>query len=463
MKCNEVRERLELFVLGGLPDSEQERLQAHLDTCPECFARFAEYQFVLEEMQAQCTEPSPDPVFEDRARKAISQEIRSKSASRWKSGLMLAAASLAVVSLAVLGFYFAFHFNSGPIVSADRLAGLVERWQQDGLLATPHSDAPGYALRDSTIFALRERDGRSCVCAFDANSGEELWQSKLAALGYVSVDARRVYALARGSNSGIDLLALDSSNGELLWRCHHDDVPLAPVLTRPLPGPDETVCWAVSNAIRMLDAASGEPVWSREASCRGPLSTPAMKGDSVVVSGPDAIMCLSASDGGEQWQLSLPDQARGQARPLLALSGSHAYFAQRHYVYGAELFCLDLEKRQIEWQRSVEEAFHLLTAGRTVCLRGRDIKAFDAGSGQILWTRRADGCGPLTKSGSLVQYVDSGDPGRIVAVDASTGTQGWQIAGVRSCDAFTRRGSTGFVKTRQGVLRAFALRDLVGR
>ena len=456
MKCNDVRNRLQLFVLGGLPEGEQNRVQSHLDTCPECFARFAEYQCVVDEMVADYAETEPGQEFEEATRAAINSEIRKARSARWQSRPGLVAA-VAAVLIAVLTWYVYSGPGAKRASTVDRLAGLAERWQQNGLLTTPHSAAPGYALRGSTIFALRERNDRTRVCAFDTDSGKELWQCDMPALGYLNVDAQHVYALSRAPDDGIDLLALDSSSGELLWRYHHEEAPLAPTLTRPLTTSNQTVCWAVNGTIHMLDASTGDTAWSRDVPCRGPLSTPAIKNDSLVVSGPENILCLNAGDGSERWQLSLPKQVHGQARPLLAITGSHAFLAQRRYVYGAELFSLNLKTREIEWQKSIDEAFHLLTADHTVCLRGRDVRAFDVDTGQVLWTRQADGCGPLTRSGSLVHYVDSGDPGRIVAVNAHTGAQGWQIAGVRSCDAFTRIGMTGFVKTRRGVLRALAL------
>jgi len=65
----------------------------------------------------------------------------------------------------------------------------------------------------------------------------------------------------------------------------------------------------------------------------------------------------------------------------------------------------------------------------------------------------------LSAFDGLVHFVDSSGAGRLVAVDERTGQQAWTLAGLRSCSAFTKAGTTGYIKTQDGVVYAFALRS----
>jgi outer membrane protein assembly factor BamB len=100
---------------------------------------------------------------------------------------------------------------------------------------------------------------------------------------------------------------------------------------------------------------------------------------------------------------------------------------------------------------------HLLAAGQGVYLRGEGVLALDTGSGAELWSSAASGCGPLTLVDGLIHFADSGEPGRLVALDPHSGRTAWEVVGIRSCDAFTKIGSTGYIKTQDGIVHAIAL------
>ena len=109
-------------------------------------------------------------------------------------------------------------------------------------------------------------------------------------------------------------------------------------------------------------------------------------------------------------------------------------------------------------QREVRGVRHLLATPEGVFLRGEDIRAYAPATGRPLWRRAAGGCGPLTSHGGLIHFVDSGGGGRLLALRPRSGGKVWEIAGIRSCDAFRRVGRTGYIKTQDGVIHAIALR-----
>ena len=207
----------------------------------------------------------------------------------------------------------------------------------------------------------------------------------------------------------------------------------------------------------MLDIATGSRLWSRETSANAPLSPPAVADSSVLVASPDSLRCLGLADGDKKWNEKLPAELRGQVRPLLALSGERAFMVQREYMRPGRLCSVDLETRTIDWKREVGRPFTILSRGGVVCLRGQQIVAYEAASGDRRWSRRAEGCSPLTTSNGVLHFVDSAGDGRLVGVEMASGRTAWEIDGVRSCDAFIRSNGIGYVKTRGGTLHAFRL------
>lgn len=167
---------------------------------------------------------------------------------------------------------------------------------------------------------------------------------------------------------------------------------------------------------------------------------------------------MEAGSGQKRWRRELEAAALGAGRPLLALARGTICFVLRRRAGDSRLVCMDADTGKLNWQKATGEVRHLLAGDHGVYLRGEDIQAFDIRTGQPRWRRAAGGCGPLTRVGGLIHFVDSTDPGRLVALDELTGTTAWEIAGIRSCDAFRRIGGTGYIKTHDGIVHAIALR-----
>lgn len=123
---------------------------------------------------------------------------------------------------------------------------------------------------------------------------------------------------------------------------------------------------------------------------------------------------------------------------------------------------MGLAGRRLIWQEPIPAARCLLAAGGRIYVRAERILALNGATGRRLWVCAAGGCGPLTLSDGLICFVDSSRAGRLVALEQHTGRKAWEILGIRSCDAFRRVGTTGYIKTHDGTVRAIALAGLAG-
>jgi anti-sigma factor RsiW len=57
MTCQEVESQLDLLAAGECDPPLREALQAHLQQCPTCAARYAESQATIEQLNTKPTEP----------------------------------------------------------------------------------------------------------------------------------------------------------------------------------------------------------------------------------------------------------------------------------------------------------------------------------------------------------------------------------------------------------------------
>ena len=140
---------------------------------------------------------------------------------------------------------------------------------------------------------------------------------------------------------------------------------------------------------------------------------------------------------------------------MLAAADGEIYASMSLGLRSSRLFCMNAAKRKILWSRVVDCAARLDAIGDVLYVRDQNIQALEAATGRLLWACPAEGCNPVTYAGDLAYFVDSSDQGCLVALDRYTGARVWELAGIKSCDAFIKIGGTGFLKTLDGVVRAF--------
>lgn len=452
MECSEAQEHTELFVLNGLRPDQQTEMAEHLAECAECRAAEAECRRLVAQVRGSADRVVPASHLEQSIRAAAAATATRVRVRRVVAGVV----SLAALLLLCL----TVGRQPRPVAAPGQAApAALERWQHRGAVALTASLADDVVRHGNTIYLLRDRGTGARVASIDAATGSLRWESESESCGYLAADDDRVFALAAGGQRELDLIALNASDGKLLWRqamgrLHGLELPCRPTV---LPG--ARVCWTNRNTVNAIDAQSGTPIWTRSITDEGHLACAAGTADALFVVSGKRVRCVGIESGDERWAVPLAEPTSGRGQPLVEACDGRLYFVQRRLAGRARLCCMDLSARRVLWQQALSDVQSLLATARGVYVRGRSVRGLDGQSGRPLWDRTAVGCGPLSAFDGLVHFVDSSGGGRLVAVDELTGHQAWALAGLRSCSAFTKVGTTGYIKTQDGVVHAFTLRS----
>jgi len=466
MRCDEASEQLELYVLDELSPETRQQLEAHLARCAGCRRAVAEYRWLISDIRSRAPRPTLRPDLVRSIQRETAAEVRSQTRrTRWRH-VAVGASAVAAVLLAGVGLWRVGRLavgrpqpagDGGSSSSLRAAANMPEVWRHGGAQALTSSPADTVVIRGSSMYFLRRDATGAHVAAIDASTGELLWQSDPRSRGYIAADSSRVYCLSPAGRRRTDLVALDARDGSVLWRYADNGADSGLAICCAVAAARGRVCWTTRSTVHMVDAHTGQALWRRTIADEGPVSA-ALDVDGLYVASTTSMRRLDAETGRDLWSEALGGGRRGLKRPLLAVGGDRAFLVQPGGKSGARLICLDLASRQRLWDRPAGDVQHLLAAGVGVYLRGDGIRAYDSRTGGLLWSRAAGGCGPLTSEEGLIHFVDTRDGGRLLALDSGTGRKTWEIAGIRSCGAFRRVGGTGFIKTRDGVIHAIALR-----
>ncbi len=451
MDCQKVRQMLELFALEGLSAWQQAAVAEHLHSCGECRALARRYELLTALLRMSAAPPD----FEEGMWPALRGEVRRARPRLFRRRVVKVGAALAAFVLVVCALWPLMRPDSAAPEDAARRP--VRRWTLSGLRTRPRSPAYEFTVAGHRLFALCEEGDAPRVCAFDATSGQKLWQSAEAYIGYLAADAVGLYALRATANGRVELVAMDCESGRVLWR---REAPVSSEATggaRPLPLDGERLCWTAGELILVLEARTGRVVWRRRVAGEGALSRPVRDGARLLVATGGALHGFRAATGERLWRRDVEGGTGAVAGPLLAAAAGRAYLVQRHYSPRAAVCCVDLATGRTVWRRRVGRASRLLPAGGAVYVRGEQVLALDGSTGQPLWKFPADGCGALTADRGTVRFVDTGKGGRLVALDARTGRTVWEMPGVKSCDPFVTTRRTGYLKTGQGSMLAIVL------
>jgi len=456
MDCARIRDHLALDATGDLSEAESARVRAHLARCPRCRAAADEVRRTVEAVRAAAEPTTVRTGAVARLRQVAGAEIRAARRRMWAlRGVRLAAGLAATV---VLGMAIGYLVRGGA-EGQGTLDPLLERWRYEGGATERTSPAEGVVVRDHLVYFVRRVETVGTVVAVDTATGEPVWESHVPAVGYLAADDARIYCVANAPGRGLELVALDAADGGTAWRfcglAGGRGLALRP--TRPVAMPSGRVGWTVGSTVHLIEADTGAAVWSRTMPGEGPLSEAAATDDGILVASCRALYGLKASTGEAAWRAALPKRLAATVAPLLAVAGSRVYVAGAEAGQGGRLLCLADHGQRVLWSREVPMPRHLVATAAGVVLRGTDVRALDQASGEAIWTCRADGCGPITCDHGLVQFVDSGRDGRLVAIDERTGETAWAIGGLQSCGVFQTAGDTGFVKTWDGVVHAVVL------
>jgi len=444
--CPEFRERVELLALDALPDGERTAAASHAAACPSCRALLDEYARLAEAVRrADGDDGPPPPFFAKGLEAALRREIRSARRHRALRRLLWGGAGAGLAAALLAGIWTAA-LEEKPAAGPPR-----EEWRIERALAEPVSAAGALVARGNRLYVVGAPEAGRRIRALEAGSGRTVWISPLAALGYLAADEVRVYGLAEGKDRGLDLFALEATEGRLLWRCPGEELRGRTVPGPALPLPGNRLAWSVGRSLLVLEADTGRVVRKHSRPGAGGFSNPVLEGGRVYAAHPSALLGVDPSSGEIVEDLPLAADGPAAGRPLVAAARGFVFVA---WPAPGRLAGIDLKARRPAWTRPVSRPRHLLADGSRLYVRGDRVLALDAATGATIWTREAEGCGPITAEGDLLRLVDTRGGGRLVALDRRDGRGILEIPGVRSCDAFVREGPRGFLKTNDGVVHA---------
>ena len=466
MECDDVRDKLELLVLGGLDDADATRAEAHLARCDACATIERDYQHLVGQVRRDHRAAAGPPAAKRAIRSAIGAEIASARSRPRTRGVFWPIASVAAALLIAVTIWWPRRVDptvsrpsEAPAPVAGRLTPAAERWRYTGATVRTASVADGVVVRGERIYLLHNDPRGAHVVAVDAATGTQRWHSTVASLGYLAADRTRVFYLAPAGRRRVDLVAASADDGHAVWRYSQDQPRLLGGLCRPVLVTDQRVCWTNGATVHMLAAATGKPLWTWAPADQGPPSRAVANGDDLLIATRSAVHCLSVRTGRRKWRRPLPPIAPGRGRPLLAAAAGKAYVVRGQLACRGTLVAMDLATQSVLWRRKIPVVRSLLAAPEGLYLRGQRIVSLDRRTGRRRWACDAGGCGPLTLVHGRIHFVDARRCGRLVAIEPRTGRKAWEITGIRSCDAFARIGQTGYIKTHDGVVHAFALGD----
>jgi len=478
MNCAQVNQKIELFVLGELPKSEQVAITAHIATCPACSAAEAEYRLLVTKIKEST---QPDSTRFDFARglhSAVKTEIRSIALRSLARRIITITGSVA----ACLLFAFAIRHvwissdsrvesvlvknpSTEPLVEATLVPdapSVLEAWQHRGALSVPGSMADGVIVHGQNMYLLQEHGRNSTssvqpgtyVAALDIKTGKQKWLSDIQSCGYLLADDLHLYCLAPSGAGKSDLVALDAANGKTLWKYPQQNPEPLQSPCRPALLPTGRICWTTNKTVHMLSCANGKPLWTRPIPDGGLLSAATVVNKNLYVANAIGLYCLDVTTGHESWKLAFDDVISSRGRPLLAAADGEIYTSLSFGFSTSRLLCVDITRQKALWSKVVTHVSHLYAIDDTLYLRDQNIQALDGTTGRLLWTCPATGCNPVTYAEGMAYFVDSSNQGRLVALNRYTGSKVWELAGLKSCNAFIKVDSTGFIKSPDGVVYA---------
>jgi outer membrane protein assembly factor BamB len=473
MNCAQVGQKIEIFVLGELPKPEQAAIKAHLAVCPACKAAERRYRLLVTRIK-QASQPNLLRLdFVRAVHSAVKAEIQTIARRSLIRRIIAITASAAGCLLFALVIWRAWVLEPGPLrpsseearetrhggrLSALGAPSILQVWQHRGAVSVPGSMADGVVVRGQNVYLLKEYGQQTHVAALDTKTGRQKWLSDMQGCGYILADDSCVYCLAPSGAGKLDLVALDAADGKMLWKYSQQCPDPLRSPCRPTLLPAGRICWTTNTTVQTLRCANGELLWTHSIPDGGLLSSPVVVNNDVYVANAGGLYCLDITTGDESWRLAYGDAVSGPGRPLLAAADAEIYASLSLGLGASRLICMERAARKILWSKNVAHVTHLYAMGDMLYLRGQNVQALDGTTGRLLWTCPATGCNPVTYAEELAYFVDSRDQGRLVALNRYTGSKVWELAGMKSCDAFIKIDDTGYVKTHDGVVHAIAFK-----
>jgi outer membrane protein assembly factor BamB len=468
MDCEDVRQEIELYVLGGADETESRLIEEHLSRCPDC--RQIERQCVLLLTNLRRQKRSSGADSELVARILAATELPLKRALKRKR---LRRVTPTAVSIAAVLLLAAFVWqiwwgesDKGVVPSAGQVHApsipAKTLWHKAPpyvwrTIGVGFTNADDIVVDKGAVFFLSGDTSRPVVTAVDADSGQTKWQSDTISCGYLETDGERLYCVALTGRPKSELAALDVRSGRVQWTFERPEASNSLYQpSKPTVMPATRICWVCKNVIYALDARTGGEIWRRTIDGESCMSRAAVVGDNIYAAGRSGIYCVNADSGEVRWHLAYRFYTWPGSKPLIASAGSGRLFVAAGSKDGRSLVRrIDTATPRCIWEKLVPRVAHISVDSTHVYLRCQDVLALDQATGDLVWKVKAAGCSPVTECDDLVCFIDRTRDGRLIAINRQTGRITWQVPGLHSCNAFVKVGGRGYLKTEDSVVLAF--------
>lgn len=455
MNCEDFREKIELYVLGGAGEAESQTIEEHLSKCTDC--RQIEQHCVLLLTNVLPDERSSfsNPQLVGRILSATEFPLKKARIQRGLRRFLTVSGSIAAVLTAGILIWQVWasrrdeNAGSLPRQAQATPAAAVEVWHKGNAFGMGFTNADDLVVDNGTVYFLIGSDSRPVVAAVNAESGHTIWQSDLVSSGYLETDDNHLYCVAMTGRTSTDLAALDIRNGQIRWIFERGAAsnrlcqPSKPTVINT-----GRVCWVCDNMVYVLNPATGDEIWRRAFEGEGALSRAAAVGDCIYAAGRNGIYCMDAQGGELRWHMPCRFYTWPGAQPLIAATESDTLFVAAGSKDGRSVIrSIDVAAQLCLWERVIPRATRIYADSAHVYIRCQDVLALDRTTGRPVWSIEAAGCSPITEYDNMICYVDRTEEGRLVAVHRHTGREVWQISGVNSCDAFVGIGRRGYLVT----------------
>jgi outer membrane protein assembly factor BamB len=460
-KCEDIREEIELYVLGATDETKTRLIEEHLSKCTGCRQIERQYKLILTQLRRRNGYSGADSELILRIQSATELPLKRVYMRKRFWRLTATAAATVLLTAFVWQTWSSHRKNNIEFSHSQTQAHLIPAttiWHKANAIGAGFSNADDFIVEKDMVFFLAGDSGTPVVTAVSSDSGRTKWQSDLASCGYMETDGARLYCVTFTDRAKTDLVALDIQSGQVQWIFEMTIMPkrlFQP--TKPTVMNNRCVCWISDNMAFMLNAINGKEIWRRVFEGEGSLSRAVVVGGSLYTAGRNGIYCIEAENGRTCWHMPCRYYTWPGAKPLLIATGSNTLFVAAGSRDGRSLIQrIDTSTRQCLWERSVPRVAHIYADSAHVYVRCRDVLALDQATGKSIWSVKADGCSQITEYDNMICFVDRTKEGRLVAVKRNTGQEIWQVSGLHSCNAFVRVGKRGYLKTNDNVILAFA-------
>jgi outer membrane protein assembly factor BamB len=273
--------------------------------------------------------------------------------------------------------------------------------------------------------------GEETATAFDARTGEHLWQRDLPRAGTAERGRPAIYQGIAYFPRG---LALDVRTGETVWTTPWEGNSLA------IGGENVFFAFPTDGRLRALDRANGSVNWETQLDPSVGLGTPIVTNGTVFV-GDENVTAVNASTGEIDWSRRIGENTSQHASPAVANGQVYLTTQNRSDSIGGRLYVVDADSGTLEWSATYPDwgrsspavADDVVYVGSDACEDSCDnrytrpegeIRAFDTRSGHELWnvtTEQGVTTSPAVSNGSL--YVGNGK-GVLLAFGENRGDTG---------------------------------------